>query len=81
MKINRYGDQTNEEFVRTMNGLESENTYEYYESTDKNIQQQQQEIFFKKPEDFKIPYSVDWRTKGINIFELFIINLVNRLIK
>ena len=75
MKINKYGDFTNEEFVRAMNGLKSENTYEY---NDKNINQ---ESFFKKPDNFKIPDSVDWRTKGIIIFELFIINLVSRLIK
>ena len=66
LKMNKYGDMTNEEFVRTMNGVKmSGNTFEY--------------TYYKKPEDLKIPDSVDWRTKGLIIFELFIKNLVSRL--
>jgi len=56
LKINKFADMTNAEFVKTVNGFNMTKKMESKSSIDKHA--------FLKPSNFKRPDSVDWRTQG-----------------
>jgi cathepsin L len=54
LKMNKYGDMTNQEFVRTLNGF----------NMTRAMKSAVNRPTFLKPSNVKIPDSVDWRTQG-----------------
>lgn len=52
LKMNKYGDMTNEEFRKVMNGFK----YSAKTKSDSNT--------YSGPSNLKLPDSVDWRTQG-----------------
>jgi len=54
VKMNKFGDMTNQEFVSMMNGF----------NKTKSMQKQEGNPIFMKPSNVQIPDSVDWRTQG-----------------
>ncbi|CAF0847373.1 unnamed protein product [Adineta ricciae] len=55
LRMNRFGDMTNEEFRKQMNGFKM--------SAENEVNQDNYQTF-TAPADFVLPDSVDWRTKG-----------------